>query len=386
MAVSLLAMLSGAATVTAKSVSNTTATREVVWTGNGTTSSEGGRTLTSEECDEDGTPYLLWVLAGSKATEASISINEEPPISMEKANGPKKGASTFKYLMTSESPIDLDDLESVTATYNDGKNKATLTISHGCLGGEEEIVNGVALLIPGLNESVWSEGGEDICVYEGDPPYEGYVAACETFLTAVRGFFTSGATTVDLWLLQDDSEGVPVFDAETFVLAKLTSGTFVSQGNETPGAFLNFGVFLFFAVPTPADPVDLGADFIRITYDETRYRYLPFDDGGGGGGGGGCSSAPVPIAGEPPVVTYESGVLSATTGGWQDVPGCTNTYTFQYENPVTFAGVTQSQTWEPPFPGVWCDVYVIVRATNEPGFSETATSATIQIDDPACPG
>ncbi|MFM1751290.1 MAG: hypothetical protein RL119_252 [Actinomycetota bacterium] len=54
---------------------------------------------------------------------------------MEKANVDKKGHSTFKFLMSGT--VDLDNAV-VSATSNDGRNRATLTISHGCLGGESE--------------------------------------------------------------------------------------------------------------------------------------------------------------------------------------------------------------------------------------------------------
>jgi hypothetical protein len=110
----------------------------VTWAGNGTTVSDGTLTLTDgDACDIDNTPYLLWVLAGSKATAASITITGSLAVSMEKTNVDKKGFSSFKYEMPG--PINLDSLGPVVATYDDGKNKATLTISHGCLGGNDDV-------------------------------------------------------------------------------------------------------------------------------------------------------------------------------------------------------------------------------------------------------
>jgi hypothetical protein len=104
----------------------------VTWSGNGTTLTEGSRTLNTETCDADSTPYLLWILAGSKATSATITINGGDPVQMVQPGINKKtGISTFKYLMPGT--IDLDTAI-VTASYNDAKNKATLTISHGCTG------------------------------------------------------------------------------------------------------------------------------------------------------------------------------------------------------------------------------------------------------------
>lgn len=103
-----------------------------VWTGNGTTVTDGTRTLNTETCNAENTPYVLWVLSGSKATTATISIDGATrAIPMVKTNVDKRGFSTFKYEMAG--PIDLDALTAV-ASYDDGKNKAALTISHGCLG------------------------------------------------------------------------------------------------------------------------------------------------------------------------------------------------------------------------------------------------------------
>lgn len=109
------------------------------WTGNGVTSDgEDGYLLTSPQCDADDTPYLLFVLAGSKATVASLSIDGSSA-PMSKANGTKKGVSSFKYTYSPDGSIDLADLlgdgSNVYATHNDSRDTGTLTISHGCTGG-----------------------------------------------------------------------------------------------------------------------------------------------------------------------------------------------------------------------------------------------------------
>lgn len=132
-AVALL-LASGVATNASARPPASTSTQTTPWTGNGTNLTEGARTLTTETCDAEDTPYLLWILSGSKATSASITINAATE-NMEKANVDKKGHSTFKFLMSGT--VDLDNAV-VSATSNDGRNRATLTISHGCLGGESE--------------------------------------------------------------------------------------------------------------------------------------------------------------------------------------------------------------------------------------------------------
>jgi hypothetical protein len=131
----LLGSLGIAGTAAAAKAPSTPGT--ATWNGNGTTVTAGTRTLNTVTCDANDTPYLLWVLAGSKATTATINIDGGDPISMGKPGIDKKtGISTFKYTMTGS--VDLDTL-TASAAYNDGKNKATLTISHGCLGPVDEL-------------------------------------------------------------------------------------------------------------------------------------------------------------------------------------------------------------------------------------------------------
>lgn len=133
------AMTIGAALLATLGVTGTAAagkvtppsTATVTWAGNGTTLTEGIRTLATETCDTDSTPYLLWILAGSKATSATINIDGTTADMGRPGIDKKTGISTFKYTMPGT--IDLDTA-TVTALYNNAKNKATLTISHGCTG------------------------------------------------------------------------------------------------------------------------------------------------------------------------------------------------------------------------------------------------------------
>jgi hypothetical protein len=129
--VSLLSGVAGAA----KSPPPPPSPASVTWTGGGSVLDGATRTLKTVSCDNSNTPYLSWVLSGSKATSASILIPGQASQSMGKPQVDKQGWSTFKYTWSPGSPIDLNTLyNAVTATYNDGKNKATLTIGQGCLG------------------------------------------------------------------------------------------------------------------------------------------------------------------------------------------------------------------------------------------------------------
>jgi hypothetical protein len=107
----------------------------VTWTGGGSVVDGDTRSLKTVKCDASNTPYLSWVLSGSKATSASITIPGQSPQSMGKPQVDKQGWSTFKYTWSPGAAIDLNTLyNTVTASYNDAKNKAVLTIGQGCLG------------------------------------------------------------------------------------------------------------------------------------------------------------------------------------------------------------------------------------------------------------
>ena len=101
------------------------------WSGAGTTVVEGTTTLDNEECDEENSPYLQWVLVDSKAKDAEISIDGADGVSMEKEKG-KKG-DRLVYTMTG--PFDLDSIEAV-ATFANASKKAELTIESGCPGSD----------------------------------------------------------------------------------------------------------------------------------------------------------------------------------------------------------------------------------------------------------
>lgn len=126
----VVASLAGAV---ATNASPKPAGNSVTWSGQGTSVVNGDRVLSTVNCDANNTPYLAFVLSGTKATSAWISLDGGR--SMTKANVDKKGFSTFKYTYTPGSRIDLNSLlRNVTAVYNDALNKPSFVISSGCVG------------------------------------------------------------------------------------------------------------------------------------------------------------------------------------------------------------------------------------------------------------
>ena len=98
----------------------------VVYSGQGL---DGDGNIEEVICDDDNTPYVLFVLAGTKASEASISGSVAG--TMNKSGKGNGGA--FKY----EAGIggDLTELiGQVTASYDGPARNAQLVISHGCPG------------------------------------------------------------------------------------------------------------------------------------------------------------------------------------------------------------------------------------------------------------
>lgn len=108
----------------------------VSWAGNGTTVSKGSRTLTNTQCGTQGTPYLYWVLSGSKAASATLTVGTTGTFDMGKPQVDRLGYSTFKYIWTPASTIDLGAVfnSGVFATLSASKTKGVLAVSHGCLG------------------------------------------------------------------------------------------------------------------------------------------------------------------------------------------------------------------------------------------------------------
>ena len=117
----------------------------ITWSGQGTTSDgSGGRTLNTEICNASKTPFLLFVLSGTKASSASIAFNGGAPTAMTRTGLDRKtGIATFKATFTP--PADVTYLsptvlngwltsKSFVATYNDAKSVGNLTVSHGCPG------------------------------------------------------------------------------------------------------------------------------------------------------------------------------------------------------------------------------------------------------------
>lgn len=96
----------------------------VGYTGQGTMSTPDGRVLESEQCDESGDGYLLWVFTATKGTSATIS----GPWGT--AEMTQSGGGTFKF--TSDF-YDVDALVGTVSAWSDqtGGNPQ-LVISHGC--------------------------------------------------------------------------------------------------------------------------------------------------------------------------------------------------------------------------------------------------------------
>ena len=72
-----------------------------------------------------GSSYLVWVLTANGATSANLNL-PDGSVSMYKVGG------TYKYASKYYSLAQLLGPPAVTATYEGGKGKATLTVSHGC--------------------------------------------------------------------------------------------------------------------------------------------------------------------------------------------------------------------------------------------------------------
>lgn len=101
------------------------------------TDAEGNLALKTTLCDAESTPNLNFVLSGTAATYATLSINGGAPLTMIKTST-GKNQSNWKYTWTPDAPIDLSALTSVVATYN-GKEIGSLTIGSGCLGRTVQI-------------------------------------------------------------------------------------------------------------------------------------------------------------------------------------------------------------------------------------------------------
>lgn len=114
----------------------------ITWSGKGVIWDGSDGTLAQEHCDAERTPELTFVLSASQATAAWITLpGSDTPTPMVKANGTKKGFSTFKLTWEAPGPITLSaegevptvDGDTVTATMENPTHKATFTIGSGCL-------------------------------------------------------------------------------------------------------------------------------------------------------------------------------------------------------------------------------------------------------------
>lgn len=100
----------------------------VVYSGQGL---DGGGNIEEVICDDDNTPYVLFVLAGTKASAAHL--DGDVVGSMTKSGGGNGGA----YKLTAGIGGDLTDLiDNVTAYYDGPARNAQLVISHGCPGDD----------------------------------------------------------------------------------------------------------------------------------------------------------------------------------------------------------------------------------------------------------
>jgi hypothetical protein len=329
-AAALLASL-GAGGTTAAGKPTPAPSGTVTWAGNGTTVTDGTLTLTDgDTCDNDNTPYLLWVLAGSKATAASISITGSSAVPMEKTNVDKKGFSSFKYEMPG--PINLDNLDPVIATYDDGKNKATLTISHGCLGGNHD---------------------EDPCleVEAADLAEECDVDPC---------------LEVEAADLAEECDVDPCLEVEAADLAEECD---VDPCLEVEANDL-----------TDECDVDPCPEV-----DATDEGSCPEEE---------CSVVPS-LAGARPVTSFGNDPegWTVTAGEWTSIPGCENTYAYAWQllylddfDAGNWTTITEQTSNFLPYavytndPG--CVIYIraLVTATNEHGFT-TESSANIALCD-----
>lgn len=149
----------------------------ITWGGSGTYVAAGSRKLSNEVCDLNKTPYLVWVLSGTKATSATITLpDSETPYTMVKSNGTKRGYGTFKFRWSHEGYIGLGTTEgtptvdeaAVTVNFLNAKMRGKLSIEVGCRGQE-----------PMLNIGDPGTGGGTV-FYVSVAPFTSTGSACNT--------------------------------------------------------------------------------------------------------------------------------------------------------------------------------------------------------------
>jgi hypothetical protein len=111
-----------------------------LWVGNGLTADRSGFSTTV--CNEANDPYVEFVLSGTAATTASITVGAASAQPMTKVVV-GRNQSTWKYTFVAGAAINPAALltAGVTVAYN-GKAKGTLTAGRGCTGGTSAVVAG----------------------------------------------------------------------------------------------------------------------------------------------------------------------------------------------------------------------------------------------------
>lgn len=159
-------------------------TQTTVWRGNGARFDDGVFTIETVRCDEnEGAPYLLWVLTAQGA-------DGTPVITIDGASAPmsRVGNGSFRYAQTFQggfaAPVQ------VSATYESAK-VANLVLGHGCPG--EPAPDGFSVAVTDASANVrisWAGEQAQICEIQSGPLTvaefmagandDGFVPLCDT--------------------------------------------------------------------------------------------------------------------------------------------------------------------------------------------------------------
>lgn len=119
--------------------------RVATWTGQGVgTDDSGAPAFRTTVCNSSYDPYVTFVLAGTAARTATITIDGTARPMQKSRSGKDTAAWRYTYEPAAEGPMDIAALvaSNVTVTY-DGKDIGTLTAGSGC-GGQSPDVAGTA--------------------------------------------------------------------------------------------------------------------------------------------------------------------------------------------------------------------------------------------------
>jgi hypothetical protein len=129
-----VAIVAGAVMATGSGATSASASASgsATWNGNGLITVEDETTFETLACSSDEDPFVEFVLAGTSATTATISVKGRPLGPMTKVST-GKNQSVWKYTYTRSLPIDPEDLRraGVVASHN-GKKPGILTAGAGC--------------------------------------------------------------------------------------------------------------------------------------------------------------------------------------------------------------------------------------------------------------